>query len=593
MATLFYIDKSTGTFADELMAVGFIHVLEWLYHQQDIERPNIIQMDEGFRYVIECRPSLDLERVAAETVPFYPAPIIQTANNRAIMPDLPPSAFISYDDEKQKRDQYIEAHKKLDKTAKRADIVGEAHEALQFLPAAPHADWDIFRMINPAGLTGYNTLMLQWCKVVEDGQTGAVITLLCTMLQRSPNGVESAKAIWRQMAAAHGWRTADATASQFFNPAQGKGVNRPQPDGAPLGSFDKLFWLLEWLKATGFYKVGLTRTLEGSGDRKTYVPAFGRMSPGFARDIHNRFRHRMRFGETAVRSDILAVIRYLQAFLAYGEESQDEGEEERWQRELLGDEYRPADFVRGFQVAFYKDLGNAVTTMNLSFLKLPGWVIIRQDNDLATYQSILKEHEEIVLQFTEKKSIELDLLTLYRDFIVADHLDPFLEFTSSYSSWLISEGDRRRLSPRQFTAENLRRLFMTTKPSLGEILESEGFKNIANAIRQSTVIAQSNKSQGKPHYDVRYGLGRDLVRQSQYRDRFVADLSDFLFKYNAENAQAGETHPELYRSNVHVDDIRELLELMNKFDSDLVAKLLVAYGYAYAGPRKIKQSSNV
>lgn len=134
---------------------------------------------------------------------------------------------------------------------------------------------------------------------------------------------------------------------------------------------------------------------------------------------------------------------------------------------------------------------------------------------------------------------------------------------------------------------------MSAEPNLSVIVESEGFKNIAGAIRQSTVIPQNDKANGRPHYEVRYGLGRDLVRQSQYRDRFIADLSDFLFKYSAENSQAKETHPELRpRTNVHVDDIRELLELMDRFDPDLIAKLLVAYGYAYAGPRQSQQSSN-
>lgn len=598
MTTLFYIDRSTGTFADELTAAGFIRLLEWFYLQQGIRLPQIVQTDEGYRYVIECRPALDLERVAAETGSFYPAPIIKTttnkkaAENQAAMPDLPLSAFISYDDEKQKLEQYIEAYKRLDRTAKRAEIMGEAHEALQALPAAPHSDWDIFRMINPAALIGYNTLMLQWHDVVVAGQAGAVAALLCAMFQRSPNDVEAARAAWRHIAAANNWKTIDVTASQFYNPSQGKGVNRPKPDRASLDNLRR-FWPLEWLKAIGFYEVGLTRNLQGVNDRKTYVPVFGRMSPRFARNIHNEFRHRMRFGETAVRSDILAVIRYVQTFLSRGEDSQGESEEERWQRELLGDEYTPADFVHGFQAAFYKDLGNAVTTMNLSFLKLPGWVIIRQDEDVAIYQDLLREHEQIISQFTEDRSVELDLLTRYRDFLVADNLEPFLDFTTAYSSWLMSEGEKPGFPPRQFTAENLRRLFMSAEPNLSVIVESEGFKNIAGAIRQSTVIPQNDKANGRPHYEVRYGLGRDLVRQSQYRDRFIADLSDFLFKYSAENSQAKETHPELRpRTNVHVDDIRELLELMDRFDPDLIAKLLVAYGYAYAGPRQSQQSSN-
>ncbi|MCZ7668783.1 MAG: hypothetical protein M5U34_17075 [Chloroflexi bacterium] len=217
----------------------------------------------------------------------------------------------------------------------------------------------------------------------------------------------------------------DATASQFYNPSQGKGISRPQPDGVGLGNL-KSFWLLEWLKAIGLYEIGFTRTMQGVSDRKTYVPVYGRMSPDFADTVYQNFKTRMRYSETAVRSDILIVLRYLQAFLEKSETAAAESAEERRRRELFGDEYIPADFMHGFQVAFYKDLGNAVTTMNLSFLNLPGWVRIIREDDVQAYKDVLLEHEEIVRQFAENIGDELSLLTQYRDFIVADHLDPFL-----------------------------------------------------------------------------------------------------------------------------------------------------------------------
>ena len=131
---------------------------------------------------------------------------------------------------------------------------------------------------------------------------------------------------------------------------------------------------------------------------------------------------------------------------------------------------------------------------------------------------------------------------------------------------------------------------MSNKPKLSEILDSPGFVNIARAIRDSTVRAQywRNKKNDK-RYTVRYGLGRDLVRQSQYPSDFVAALSEFILNYNAENAQVLERYPEerypqyknKYRWDVRTRDIDEILELIDKYgDSNLIAKLLVAYGYA-------------
>jgi hypothetical protein len=576
----FTIDKSTGTFADELLTAGFIRILQELFHQQEIS-PTITQVNDGYAYVIRCEPPLDLEKVEQTTRPFFPAPIIQTAKNKASLPDdLPSLAVVNYEEERDKRSQYFEAYKALDKTAKRAEIVGEEHEALAALPPAPHEHWDIFRMINPAALISYNGLMEQWYHIGKTGQTGLVCRLLCQLFSQSPNDSETARKQWREQAKTYNWKLVEATSSQFYNPSQGKGVNKPQPDGVGLGNLDN-FWLLEWLKAIGLYEIGYTRTLQNVNDRKTYVPVYGRMSPTFAREVYNEFRTRMRYSETAVRSDILIVLRYLQAFLTKSEHGQTESEAERQLRELLGADYTPAHFMHGFHTAFYKDLGNAVTTMNLSFLNLPGWVRIAQDEDVAIYQDILQEHEEIIgRQLHEDRGEELDLLMKYRDFIVADNLDPFFEFTTAYSSWLISAGEKPGFPPRKFTTHNLRRMIVSNNPNLSEILDSPGFINIAYAIRQSTITAQYRKKEGDRRYDVRYGLGRDLVRQSQYPDEFIAALSDFLHKYNAENAQVMETRPGPYRRMVQTSDIQEILRLIDKHGSDLIAKLLVAYGYA-------------
>ena len=130
---------------------------------------------------------------------------------------------------------------------------------------------------------------------------------------------------------------------------------------------------------------------------------------------------------------------------------------------------------------------------------------------------------------------------------------------------------------------------MNNQANLREILDSPGFINIARAIRESTVRVQywKNKKNDK-RYTVRYGLGRDLVRQSQYPTDFVAALSEFILNYNAENAQVLERYPEerypqyknKYRWDVQTRDMDEIVELIDEHGSNLVAKLLVAYGYA-------------
>lgn len=590
----FYIDKTTGTFTDELLTAGFERLLRNMFFRQGETNPDIIQTDFGHYYQIQVTPGLDEEQLGKETTPFVLAPILRTVKNSKKLPDLPGDPFyvVDYEAEKEKRSVFFTAYGELEGTLKRAYAVGDDDNfPFDTMPSSPHDRWNIFSLLNapPMPINGYNQLLAQWLEVGEAGEVGVVCRLLCDLFSRSPNDLETAVTTWKQLAKPHKWKD-QASASQFFNPSQGKGVNKPQPDGVGLGNMSN-FWLLEFLKAVGFYHIAFTGRVKGADDRKTYVPAAGRASLQAREAVREQFKKKMRFSETAVRADILTIIRYVQAFIEQVEAAQSEtaGETEKAILALMGKVKRPSDFLRGFHTVFYKNLGSSAATMNISFLNLPSWIEIRQPEDVATFQDILNEQTRIVQQFAENKGEEIDLLQQFRDFIVADNLDPFFEFTTAYSSWLISQGEKSGFPPRRFTISNLRRLILSNQSNLREILDSPGFINIAHAIRESTVRAQYRKNKkNDKRYMVRYGLGRDLVRQSQYPTDFVATLSEFILNYNAENAQVLERYPEerypqyknKYRWDVQTRDMDEILELIDKHSSDLIAKLLVAYGYA-------------
>lgn len=616
MMDKFYIDKTTNTFADEFLAGGFIRMLASVYDQHGIN-PTITQIDEGSCYRIECNPPLSPKQ-ALETHAYYPAPILRTPYADKSLPDnLPqsPHAVVVYEDEKERRSAYIDSFRVLFKTMEKSERVaymkGEDVASLQGLDS-PHEHWDIFRLLNPAALLGYNSLMVQWLEIGRAELTGATMQLIFQMFAQTPNDINAGRKTWQKIAKENDWKLVDTTSSQFFNPSQGKGVNKALPNGTGLSNV-KEFWLLEWLKALGLYEIGYTRLLRGSKDRKTYVPVFGYMPRKMAQTIYSRFQKSMRFDETAIRSDILTIIYYLQAFLSYSEFNAVESELEREERELMGEDLVPADFVRGFQVAFYKDLGNAVTTMNLAFLNLPRWVTIRRAEDVAIYLAILEEHKKVVTQFKEDRGEDIELLQAYRDFIVADNLEPFFEFTTAFSRYLISQAEKSNFPPRPFTTDNLRRLIVSndhnfnvqspdgeSKPKLSEVFDQEkhpGFHNIAKAIRESTVTAQYWKNVKKDRrYTVRYGLGQDLSRRADYPSEFIAELSEFIFKYNAENAQVLERYPKekyphytYYRFDVRATDIADIVQLTEHFSPKTICNLLIAYGYAASYPTQQQQ----
>lgn len=122
---------------------------------------------------------------------------------------------------------------------------------------------------------------------------------------------------------------------------------------------------------------------------------------------------------------------------------------------------------------------------------------------------------------------------------------------------------------------------MGTEPQLIEILENEGFRNIAYAIRHSTIIPQYLKQKGSTLYDVRYGLGMELKRKAAYSQEFLTTLASFVHEYNQENVQKVESKKQPQRrKNVCTSDLEDIIKLVDKFGSELICNLLVAYGYA-------------
>ena len=410
-----------------------------------------------------------------------------------------------------------------------------------------------------------------------------MLRLIRDLYAQTPNDLAAAEKAWKVLDRAKGWSIPTMiTAGQIYNPSQGKGQNRAKADRLAMGNV-KGFWLAEFLKAVGFYRAALTKGLRGSKDRKTYVLAPMTLSLTEHDKVFKEFKSAMERSETPVRCDILASIRYAKALLGYSQA--DEGRSVLRRFVQVG---RPRSVVAGFASVFYKNLGNSAATMNLPFVGLPGWLQVATRQDVVDTSKVMGEHERIVTQFDESHSDEHALLLAYRDFCSGEDLEAFFTFAVHYSAFIIGRRERKQYA-RQFTENNLRRLIMGSDPKLAPILETPGFQNIAYAIRQSTVTAQWRKKQGDRRYDVRYGLGQQLARKAHYADEFIAELSDFLHKYNAKNAQVMETREGPYRRSVRMSDIEEIVRLIDEYGSRTICHLLVAYGYARTSREKDQQ----
>ncbi|MEW6578744.1 MAG: hypothetical protein AB1435_06065 [Chloroflexota bacterium] len=555
----FYVDKTSQTFADILVAFGLARIVHELLGEQTKGGRNVLIQDRGPYYQLTCTPALERSTVESHRS-LFPLKAIVTIKNREKLPaDLPSDLMVDYEQERERVNLFF--------TARRAGGNSSAS------PEKPNRHWETYKAINAQGgpLIGYNSMALDWWAIRQ--AQPQVLLLLLDLYSATPNDYESAENRWKKLDKEHGWGIkARATCQQLYNPDQGKGQNRAKADALSIGNLDAL-WLTEWLKAVGFYEAALTRLMRGTKDRKTLVVAPRELTFSESQAIMSGFMDTMQASESATRFDILAALRYARALLKHF--SAEPGGLAR----LLGLQQVKKRVVAGFHAAFYKDLGSSVATMNLSFVALPGWVEVRSREEVDLYIALLSELESFVRQFDEAHSDAFTLLQYLRDFVSGDDLDAFFRFTNAFPAYLIGRREQNKYA-RQLTTEFIERLVMSTEKRLTRILESQGFQNIAYAIRQSTVTAQYRKKQGDRKYDVRYGLGQELARKARYPESFIAALSDFLHKYNAENAQVMENRSGPYRRSVKTTDIDEIVALIDEFGSETVANLLIAYGYA-------------
>ena len=161
---------------------------------------------------------------------------------------------------------------------------------------------------------------------------------------------------------------------------------------------------------------------------------------------------------------------------------------------------------------------------------------------------------------------------------------------------------------RQLSYEGLERVIMSDHMNSQvekEIITSgESFQRVADAIRRATVFAQYRRNQHDDRtYEVRYGLGQELMRKARHKEEFLIALAQFLFAYNAETAQEDEkaareivrvehiskprplTKQDRIKYNLRYmtdeKDLQAIEELVNRHGSELVGSLLVACGYSF------------
>ncbi len=572
----YFIDKSTHTLADNLAAFGLAYVINAIADGRAAVRIE----DRGYCFAISCEPALQAEWVEQREF-FVGAPFLITQDSKTQakmlkgvtidVKNLPEVGAIvaDYEAEKRNNEAFFNWLKALPAEDKKKAVRGDLTA-----PITPHPDWEIFRVVNPASLQGYNSLIAEWWRGRE--AFAILLGVLLKMTAQIPNAIDEAERAWLTACKTHGLgKPKDATALQFLNPTQGKGTNSPKTQWSAPGNL-KGFWLLEWLKLVGLRYGGITRQIKGCKDRKTYALTPLQLDWNRHNDVMRKFKRSMAGSVSAIQLDVLASLRYTQALLQHFEDAREEDLSLLFGRSA-------GDLVSGWAMAFYKDLGQVVAPMNIASINLPRWVKPTNRHDLVAFYDTLEEHVRIVRNLDESRGDQFSLLADYRNFLSGNDLTPFFAFTTAYSGFIISQMEKKSYV-QLFTINTLEVLFMNSdneKKTFSQIVQNDGFKNVAAAIRHSTIKPQSAKGRGiKPVVEIRYGLGQQLARKAAYPAEFLAELTEFLHLYNAENSQLREKDRNPFRKDVTTHDIDAITLLVDQYGAKVVCNMLVAYGYA-------------
>jgi hypothetical protein len=215
-------------------------------------------------------------------------------------------------------------------------------------------------------------------------------------------------------------------------------------------------------------------------------------------------------------------------------------------------------------------------------LAVPGWFHIREPEDAVQWLAILDEHKTIVRGLEDSHSDELTLLLGYRRFLEQRGpaaLDAFLEFAGAYGNHVFRVRDMGRRI-RQFTTDLFGRIVVAMEPKYAPILDNDGFKAVAAAIRRATVSAMTLKSRNADHRDIRYGLLPELRRARELpgNEPLLVAVAEFIDLYNAENARRQESNNRPWHGRVTTEELVAFTGLVDEYNANIVGALLCAYG---------------
>lgn len=369
---------------------------------------------------------------------------------------------------------------------------------------------------------------------------------------------------------------------QIFAPLAAKGYARLKPDSVGRNDKTKDAWadpFVEWLRYRGYFLSALPVFFGSKAEHiRLLCPVPGEVSIAAYRDVVSELGSPPR-GAGPPKIDILATLSLSRLLIEHSEMYRRPGLRPDEQLEIRG--RTPADLISGVAATNFQSLGSARAVSSLTEVALPGWFPVTSAADADEWLAILQDHEYIVRGLEDNHSDEFALLQQYRRFLERRNdsaLHALLDFAGAYGTFVVRAREAKR-RVRQFQTDLFRRVVIAMNSNYAAILDDDGFRAVAAAVRRATVSAQTLKARGEDHREIRYGLLPELRRARELPTNapFMTAVAEFISLYNAENARRREMRHQA-PANVTTEQMLSFTRLVDEHDASVVGALLCAYG---------------
>ncbi|AGB40919.1 hypothetical protein Halha_0958 [Halobacteroides halobius DSM 5150] len=238
---------------------------------------------------------------------------------------------------------------------------------------------------------------------------------------------------------------------------------------------------------------------------------------------------------------------------------------------------RLKNYILGLKNAYLVDMGQNHVIKNIYDLNVPNWIILDEEKDKTKFKEVFQEFIDLIKPIDDKNE-DIKLFQELYNFLTTERVDYLLNYYYQHAILAmqrLGNDQGAKIYTKRGVKFIMSKLDNVTDKNYSSILENEGFKSFAKAIRNSTLVPIYHNDKKK----IKFGLLQELRRAALNKDTLITKLSEFMADYNNENGLENFHNNNPMRSNLTTGDFEEIVSLIDKHDSKIIGNMLLAYGF--------------